>query len=274
MRVSSPSVLFSAAFSLGLGLVTEAADAGNPVAVIVLKEHGVGGAAQAQPYLDTFVGIAAQQNGWDPASKGKYETTRSGADAFIKAEQPHYGIFTLAAFLALNLQYKLDPVGSATLANGGGQQYFVVSSSAGDLAGCKAKRLATDHDDQRFIEKVVAKGAFKLADFTLVATKRPGEAGRKVITGEAECALIDDAQLAGLGQVPGGAAVKTVWKSDALPPMAVVAFQTAPAAEKQAFQSSLSKICQGNGQQVCANVGLQTLTSTSAQTYAGVIAAY
>ncbi len=277
MRVTLRSVLWSAglaAISLGAALFAAPASAGSPVAVIVLKEHGVGTATQAQPYLTKFIGIAAQQNGWDPASKGQYETTRAGADAWIKAETPHYGIFSLAAFLAARKAYNLEPIGSATMATGGGQQYFIVSKTADSLAACKGKQLATDHEDQAFVEKVVAAGAFKMADFTVVPTTRFGQAGTKLLNGEVECALIDDAQLASLGNAPGGAAVKTVWTSAKLPPMVIAAFPSAPAAEKAAFKDSLPKICQGSGQQTCTQVGLQTLTTASAQDYAGVVAAY
>ena len=233
--VSAVSASLAALSFAAAGIVADTASAGSPVNVLVLKEHGVGTSAAAQPYLDKFIAIAAQQNGWDPASKGRYETTRGGADAFIGSDKPHYGIFSLAAYLAYRGPQNLDPVGAATLANGGGQQYFVVSKNQGALADCKSKTLATDHfSDARFIEKVVAAGAFKAGDFTLVATTRFGQAGSKLMNGDAECALIDDAQLAELLKLPGAAAVKQVWKSDKLPPMAVVAFPSAPAAEKSA----------------------------------------
>jgi hypothetical protein len=278
MRVSSRSALLPAALTLGVGLaglVTRTADAGNPVALIVLREHGVGSAGQAQPYLDKLIALTAQQNGWDAASKARYETTRSGADTWVKAEQPHYGIFSLPAFLALKGQYNLEVVGQATLTTGGGRQYFIVSASAADLAGCKGKRLASDHvGDARFIEKIVAEGSFKLADFTVLETKRPGEAGRRVVTNDAECALIDDAQMAELAKIPGAAAVKKVWASKSLPPLAVVAFPSAPAAEKSAFQQSLNKICTGSGQQVCADANIQALSSPAAPDYAALVAAY
>jgi ABC-type amino acid transport substrate-binding protein len=257
----------------GAATVTDSARAGNPVNVIVLREHGVGTAAAAQPYLDKFIAIAASSNGWDAASKGRYETTRAGADAFIKSDGPRFGIFSLAAFLEARGKYNVEPVGSATMATGGGQQYFMVSKTAGSLAECKGKKLATDHfDDARFIEKVVAARAFSAADFTLVTTRRFGEAGRKVSTGDADCALIDDAQLADLAKLDPGA-TKVAWKSLALPPMVVVAFPSAPAAEKTAFQASLPKICPQN-QQVCTDVGLQTLGSASAATYDAVVKAY
>jgi hypothetical protein len=255
-------------------LVAAAALAAPNVGVIVLKEHAVGSTAQAQPFLDKLMGVAAKENGWANA-KGSFQTSRSGAEAWIGAESPQYGILSLAPFLAFRDKYKVEPIGQAVVAGGGGQQYFVVSSTAGDLAGCKGKRLATDHaDDPKFIEKVVAAGAFKLGDFTLVTTKRPGEAGRKVITNDAECALIDDAQLSQLGKVDGGAAVKPVWSSAKMPPMVIVAFPSAPAAERKAFQASLPKLCTGSSQQVCQEVGLTNLQVTDASAYAAVVSAY
>ena len=272
--VSLVSASLAALSFAAAGIVADTASAGNPVNVIVLKEHGVGTSAAAQPYLDKFIAIAAQMNGWDPASKGRYETTRTGAETFIKSEQPHFGIFSLAAFLAYKGSHNLDPVGSATLSTGGGQQYFLMSKTASSVSECKGKTLATDHfSDPKFIEKVVAAGAFKAGDFTVVTTTRFGQAGTKLVNGDAECALIDDAQLAELGKLPGGGAVKQAWNSDRLPPMVVAAFGAAPDAEKTAFQASLPKICPSS-QQVCTDVGLQTLTTASAADYAKVVAAY
>jgi hypothetical protein len=268
-----PTALAALAFA-GAAMVADTARAGAPVNIVVLREHGIGTAAAAQPYLDKFIAIAAKENGWDPASKGRYETTRTGAEGFIKSDSPHFGIFTLAAFLEGKSKYNLEPVGSASLSTGGGQQYFIVSKNAGTLAECKGKTLASDHfSDARFVEKVVAAGAFKASDFTLVPTTRFGQAGTKLMNGDAECALIDDAQLAELAKLPGGNAVKQPWKSEKLPPMVVVAFPAAPAAEKTSFQAILPKICPAN-QQVCTDVGLQTLASASASEYAKVITAY
>jgi hypothetical protein len=266
----------AAAIALGvvgasLGLADTASAGGPVVSVLVLREHGVGTSTAAQPYLDQFIQIAGQLNGWDPASKGLYVTDRAKADAFVKSSPPHFGIFTLGAFLALKGTYNLDAIGQA--ATSGGQRYFMVSTSASDLAGCKGKRLASDHlDDARFGEHIIAAGAFKIADFTLVATKRPGEAANKLLNNDAECALIDDAQLTVLQKSPGGAAAKEVWKSASLPGMVLVAFPAAPAAEKTAFQTSLPKICPTNPQ-VCSAVQLVSLDANVAP-FPALVAAY
>ena len=269
----------SALLAFGLATVVVAAPRiaaaeGGSVGVLVLKEHGIGSAAQAQPYVDKFVSIAAKQNGW-ASSKAQFQTTRAAADTFVQAEKPHYGILSLAALLGLKDKYKLDILGQVAVARAGGQQYFLISKSAPDLAGCKGKRLATDHaDDAKFVESVVFGGKLKLADFTLVATTRPLQGIKKVAAGEAECALIDDAQLAELAHLEGAEGVRSVWSSDKLPPMAVVAFPSAPAAERKAFQASFGKLCEGDGKTACAEVGIQSFKVAADSDYAAVIAAY
>jgi hypothetical protein len=257
------------------GLAPVSVAAGDPpVGILVLREHGVGSAAQAQPYVDKFIALAAKQTGWADA-KGQYHTSRSSAEPWIQAQKPHFGILSLGAFLGLKDKFNLEVIGQVAVARAGGQQYHLISKSAGDLAGCKGKRLASDHaDDPKFIDAVVSGGKFKLGEFTLVATQRPLQTVKKVITGDAECALIDDAQLEEMGHVDEAKGLKSVWKSDKLPPMVVVAFPAAPAAQRKTFQASFAKICEGDGKTPCSEVGIQSLKSASAADYATIMTAY
>jgi hypothetical protein len=264
----------STALLAAVALAPVVADAGDAVNVLILKEHGVGSAATAQTYVDTLMANVAKQNGWASAA-GKYFTTRAQAKSFITDSKPHYGILSLGAFLDLRGPNKLEVIGSAEVAGGGGRQYFVVSASEGSLAGCKGKTLGTDHgDDVRFIDKVVGKSDFSLAEFTVEDTRRPMKTVNAVARGEVACALIDDAQLASLGGVEGGASVRTVWTSAKLPPMVVVAFPSAPAAEKTAFSGQLARVCSGESANACKEVGLKSLSSAKVANYAAVIADY
>ena len=247
---------------------------GAAVGVLVLKEHGVGTAAQAQPFVDKLVGHAAARNQW-PGAKAQYHTARAGAETFIKSQAPRYGIFSLAAFLGLRQKHSLEAIGQVAAARAGGQQYHLISKSAADVAGCKGKKLASDHaDDVRFIENVAFGGKLKLADFTLVTTTRPIQTIKKVIGGEAECALVDDAQLAELAHLDGAAGVRSVWKSEKLPAMVVAAFPAAPAVEKKGFQQSLGALCEGDGKAACAEVGIQSIKAIGAADLQAVVTAY
>ncbi len=247
---------------------------GGTIPIVVLKEHGVGNQALAQPYLDRMVALAAKQNGWAGVN-GKYFTKRAAAEAFIKAETPHYGILSLPAFLALRGAHQLDVIGKVEVSLAGGRRYYVISKTADDLTGCKGQRLATDHaDDARFIDTVVLGGTVKLADFTLVPTRRPLQTIRAVLTGGAACALIDDAQKDQLDHLRSKDGVRTVWESSELPPMPVVAFPAAPEAERTTFKKKLDEVCEDNGKMACVEVGIDALSGADAGDYAGVAAAY
>jgi len=267
--VLSTSIL--GALTLG---ATSAAAGDGAIHVLILKEQGVGSAAQAQGYVDRLIAQTAKVNGWAAAS-AKYVTNRAGAETFMHEADPHYGILSLPAFLGLRARHGMEVVGKATVTAPTGEQYFVVSSKHASAEACKGKSLATNHGgDERFIDAVVSGGAFKLSEFTVVTTTRPVQTLKKVIAGEAECALIDDAQLAELSSIEGGGAVAKVWSSSKLPPMVVVAFPSAPAAERKAFQGNLSKVCTGDGAAVCAESGLQALGAASSSDYQAVIDAY
>jgi hypothetical protein len=263
----------ASSFAFSSAFCADAA-AGDSVGVLVLKEHGVGSAAQAQPYVDKFVALAAKQNGW-AAAKGQYHTNRANAEKFAADEKPHYGILSLGAFLGMKGKQNLEVIGQVAVSRAGGQQYHLISKTAADLGGCKGQTLASDHlDDAKFIEKVVAKGAFKTGDFTIVTTTRPLQTIKKVASGDAVCALVDDAQLAELGKLDGAAGIRSVWSSDKLPPMVVVAFPSAPAAERKAFQSALGKLCESEGKATCGEVGILSMKTAGAADYAAVVAAY
>ncbi|HME71176.1 MAG TPA: hypothetical protein VKM54_15090 [Myxococcota bacterium] len=250
------------------------ADDGGSVGIVVLNEHAIGSASLVQPYLDRIVAIAAARNDWT-AARGQYCTSREAAEAYIRSQAPHYGILSLAAFLSMRKSYQLEVIGSAAVSLVGGQQYHIITQTAVDLDGCRGKRLATNHaDDRKFLERVVARSSFKLAEFTLVETPRPLLTIKKLLAGEAECALIDDAQLAELSHIPGTDGVRSIWDSPKLPPLVVVAFPAAPRTERKEFQKNLPFLCEGEGQGICAEVGIVSIQAADSSTYAAVVAAY
>jgi ABC-type phosphate/phosphonate transport system substrate-binding protein len=74
--------------------------------------------------------------------------------------------------------------------------------------------------------------------------------------------------------VEGAKDIKSVWKSDKLPSMPIVAFPSASSAEKKGFQGIFSKVCEGDGKDVCKEVGLSAMKSASSTDYQTVITAY
>ena len=167
-------------------------------------------------------------------------------------------------------------IGRVEVSLSGGRRYALISRTAADLAGCKGKPLATDHAaDARFVERVVARGQFALADFQLHATRRPLQTTRQVLDGQAVCALVDDAQLAELSHLPGADGVRAVWESAELPQMVVVSLPDAPAKERAAFQHNLSDLCaRPRAARSARRSGSCRSSASSDKDYADVVTAY
>ena len=121
-------------------------DAGRTYRILVFKENGIGSASSAQPYVDKLVALAAKANQWS-AGEGKYVTRRSRAKDYIDDKKPEFGILSLGPFLAFRSPHSLEVVGVAEVARAGGRQYHLVSKSASSLAGCKGKKVASNHAD-------------------------------------------------------------------------------------------------------------------------------
>jgi len=273
-RAARVLLLVNVAMTVQAAVAAPAAPLPSRIGILVLVEHGVGGATLAQGYVDRFIALAARQYGWADA-KGQYYTDRSGAESYIRDEKPRFGILTLAAFLAFRKKYDLEVLGNVMASRAGGQQYFLISKTAADFKGCYGQTLATDHaDDLRFIERVVSGKQFVLGDFQLVETQRPLQAIKKVLTGEVVCALVDDQQMAELPHIEGAEGIRSVWESAKLPAMTLVAFGATPAPERKKFKDGLVRVCDGEGKTVCAEVGILALMAADAASYSAVVAAY
>ncbi len=273
-RSSLPFVALGSLAALAGLLGAPHAEAGQNVHVLILMDNGVGSPGQAQPYVDKLMEAAKAANGWD-AVEGKYVTKKKAAKAYIQEKHPQFGIFSLPSFLGMRKDQGLEVVGVADVDAAGGRKYHLVSKTAKDLAGCKGQKVASNHFGQKkFLENVVSSGAFTLKDFEVVKTKRPVQTLKAVVKDEAVCALIDNAQLAELAKVEGGAAVKPVWSSAELPPMAVVAFSGVGAAERAKFKSTLGSLCSGEGKSHCDKVGIKAIRPADDSAFSSVIQTY
>jgi hypothetical protein len=240
---------------------------------VVLREYGVGTPSRAQPYLDQLLAVVAKQTQW-PKVSGRYFTERAPALDFVRQEKPEFGIFSLTALLSLKGSLSLNVIGEVQAPKAGGTQYYVVGKNVGALEACTGHRVATTFAaDAKFIDRVVARGAFKLADFTLVEAHRPLEPLKQVLRGEADCALIDDAQLEASRHIEQGTELKPVWHSSELPGMAVVAFPRADAAAVATFKKTLGSLC-ADAREACASVGIERIRPAGDDRYRAALDAY
>ncbi len=270
----------SLAGTAGAAPETTAAPSGEDAAkadgvdVLVLRVGGTGSAASAQTYIDALMTAAARVNGW-AAGRGKYFTSKRLAKPWIEQTKPEYGILSLQSYLGLRKALGLSLLGTVDAAAAGGQQYFVISVGQHDLAGCRGKTLATHlAKDTTFIDNVVAGDAFSLSDFEVVDTRRPVKTLKTLLRGEAECALVDDAQMTALSKLEGAETAQAVWFSPAFPSLIVAKFPEASDADAKAFASNLGKVCEGPGADACGGAGIESLTATANDALDDVVAKY
>ncbi len=250
------------------------AQAEQPVGLLIVREYGIGSATQAQPYVDKFGELLAVRMGWS-GTKIQFFTSRSSAPGFIKEAQPRYAILNLSAFLALRQEYGLEVLGSMEFMRSGGQYFHLVSTDAPTLEAGKGKTLATLYAaDDRFIDRVVFGGAARLADFTLVPTKRPVQTIKKLVNHEADCALIDDALLAELPRIEGAAGIRPMWKSAALPALVLAAFPAASPEERVKFRAILPTLTEGDGRDISKEIGIEAVLPAKDADLAAIIHAY
>ncbi|TPV93114.1 MAG: phosphate/phosphite/phosphonate ABC transporter substrate-binding protein [Myxococcales bacterium FL481] len=265
--------LVCGALVLGVGSARASTEPTASTQFLVLRERGPGSAAQAQPHVDRLMQRIGELSGW--SAQGKYLRRREDARPRLEAGRVKFALLNLAAFLDLRQNVALEVLGSVDVSAAGGRRYHLVSKTARGVDGCRGQTVASDHaGDRRFVDRVVAGQAFSLADFQLRPTKRPIQTLKRVLRDEATCALIDDAQLTAAAKLEGGAALRTAWSSDQLPPMVLVATPGATAAERKRLRAQLSRVCTGPGEQACEAAGIRALRSSDGAPYRRVIAAY
>lgn len=276
----APSLICAAALlaapvaTAGAAQLEEAAAPADAVGFVVVRENGSGSASAAQSYLDTLLSGLAKRVGWSGAT-GKYFTKRSKAVKYIEETKPSFGFLSFGAYLGLRKGHGLTAMGVADASATGGAQYFVISKEHFTLDDCKGKTLATNHSsDARFVDAVISGDAFDLKDFELVETRRPVQTVKAVINGEAQCALIDDAQISALNSIDGGASVRPVWASEAMPAVVVVSFGSASKEQVKTFGDNLESLCEGEGKGACDAAGLQAPRKVGADEFAAQQAAY
>lgn len=280
-RRSRLSLVPVAALAGALALQAPTAAAAEPeskadegVGFVVVREGSVGSSSAAQRFVDDLLTAVAKSAGW-PAAHGKFLSSRKLGVKYIDAEKPHFGFLSYGTYLALQKSHELTALGRAKISGGGGGQYFIVSKNQFNLDGCKGKALASNHaTDDVFVNEIVLGDGLSLSEFELSVTRRPVQTLKAVINDEAECALIDDAQIMTLASIDGGAELRAVWSSRELPPIIAVAFGNAEPAESKAFVAAIPNICKGDGKKVCDAAAMEVLVAVPKDEYAADLARY
>jgi ABC-type phosphate/phosphonate transport system substrate-binding protein len=226
---------------------------------------GMGGDPEtAKPYIDKFAQQLDSALGWPAgSSKGTFFVTRKEAVAGIDATKPGFAVVEPSLYFDLRKTHKAEALAQVDSPDLNSPKYSVVVKnpaykSLADLAG--KKLWTTLADSPKYLGSVVLDG--KGAAETRFALKGVGiytKAVRAVIRGEADATLLNDQQLAEAKKMEGGADLRVIYESPALPPLLVVSLDAALGdAEAKKLTKTLLSICgQPAGGEICKQMHIQ-----------------
>jgi ABC transporter, phosphonate, periplasmic substrate-binding protein len=248
--------------TLALSLLALPAWAGSKDFVVYAPGFG-GSPQQAKPYLETFFREIEKALAWPAKSAdGQFFDELKPAEEYIEKQKPGFGVLSPALYLDLACG-KSQPdlvaaiIGVTNVPSSGKYHVVVKANTAKSLDDLKGKKLASNHlQNMRFVSRVVFAGKIDAEKhFVLEATNSPIRPFKAVDRGEADAALVDDAQLEHMKTLPFGQTLSVVYSSDPLPPFPVVAFgKVVKPAEREAMKKALLQMCGGAGGPVCKSL--------------------
>src|SRR5438093_11306716 len=130
----------------------------------------------------------------------------------------------------------------------------VKQGSARTLDDLKGKKLSSNHlHNVKFVSRVLLGGKVDAATFfQLQPTNSPIKPFKAVDRGEADAALIDDAQLANMKKLQLSTPLTAIYSSPPLPTFPVVAFPSTKPDEREQMRKVLLGMCaSASGAQAC-----------------------
>jgi len=232
---------------LALTLASTALMAGpRDVAIHVTRLGGDRGSAQ--PYVDRLLRHLEKLTGWPAAStSGAFTVSKKEALAFLDQAQPGYALLEPALYFELRKARDLTPLGQVESADLVSPRLNVVVKDPAlkTLADLKGKRLWTTlGDTPRYLSAVVLEGRLDLAGVQVKALGQALKGVRGVLRGDCDATTLDDDQLAKAREMTGGADLRVLATSPALPAIPVVAVGKAlPEADRAALVKALLGLC-------------------------------
>lgn len=225
----------------------------------------------AQPYIAKFLDTLEGPAGWPKGStKGNFVTTRKEALAYIESSKPGLGMMEPQLYLELRKSHDLTPIAQVVSPDLASERLHLVVKDPAiqDLAGLKGKRLVTTlADAPQYLSRVVLAGKVDARQHfqTIKGVGQAMKGARAVLRGEADATLLDDEQLAAAQKLEGGAALRSVHDSPALPPLVVVVFGKALKPEEQKKLSKvLTEMCgTPKGGEVCKEMHITKFAPVS-----------
>jgi hypothetical protein len=212
-----------------------------------------GGAGDAQPLVDQFVGAAAAASGWPAGSLAAiYDPTEEGGLAKLRQADAVLAFVPYPFFVEHGAQLHLTPLVQADVTDVGPQQRWTLVAKSGGVTDAKSMAgytvLSAAGYAPEFVRHRALQGWALPPDVKIEASGQILSALRRAAAGEPVAVLLDQTQSAALPSLPFAAQLKTLTQSPELPvALIVVVDSRVPAARAKALQTGFLKMSQGAG---------------------------
>lgn len=239
--------------------------------IVVCYPGGSVNAKDANAAMSSMLRVVERVGQWQENSFNSVFLTKSeDCKQQIADYHPKFAITSLGLYLELHDQYKLVPVVQPKIKGLTSERYRVMvqKDKYKSLDELKGKTLGgTVLEEPAFVGKIVFAGKYNLAGFfELKPSNQAIRALRSLNKGELDAVILNEQQFSGLGALQMDVPLESVFTSEEIPLMGVVANGVTTTAEERArFGKALETMCSDTeGKKLCELFGVESFDSVDA----------
>jgi hypothetical protein len=217
-----------------------------------------GDAETAKPYLTQFTAYIEKAMAWPSGTiKGSFLIIKSGTMEYFQREKPVLAVLEPPLYFELRQKFNLKPIVEFDSPDLVSSRLLVVVKNPAltSLEQLNGKKIWTPLADfPQYLSRVVLGSKTDAAKhFKLKRVGQVLKGVRAVLRGEADATVLDDEQFALAKKMEGGADLRAIFQSAALPPMVVagVAHRLTSSEEKNIAQTLMNMCQQPKGKDIC-----------------------
>jgi hypothetical protein len=244
--------------------------AATPSPVVVCYPGGPVSEEDANKAMSAMLSVVERVGGW-PANtfSSAFSSDLQGCKTLLDEKKPAFAITSLGIFLGQRDNLHLEPIVQPKMRGETSEQFHlvVVKGAFSNLEGLKGKNVGGSvFDEAEFIRKIVFAGKIDPEkQFVLKPTKQAIRALRALDKGELDAVLLNGQQFAALGSLPLTHPVESVFTSEPIPLMGLVANQEQSSPEdRQRFAKALAGMCADpDGKKLCELFSIDSFVPAS-----------
>jgi ABC-type phosphate/phosphonate transport system substrate-binding protein len=237
-----------------------------------------GTASQAQPYIDKMLRHLEQKLGKPAGSiTGVYLSDEVEADKAIVAKKPSVALVGSSILAARHKALGMKVIAKVEVSGRSQEVYSVVvkkgaAASIADLAGKRVSGVVVN--DEQFVVNVLLDKQIPMGSLKLTPQRRPLQSLRAVARGEADAAIVDQAVVASMKDLPEAQDLVVIHTAKPVPAPAVVVMG-AGTTDAAVLSGALVGMCdQPDGKELCKTLTLTAINAASDADYKDLFTRY